>query len=172
MSHTSLRNRPSTPSTAETGGEWLTDHAAALGQEAADTVVQLLSDWRARAQVRFEEQRDLAADTLERLSRALDFVGAEGQRHDEGMAHRFESASDRVHRIASYVSSSSPGSLTQDTKLLVRSRPGPVVAGSFLAGLILGRFLRASQKTDSARFASGGTPARQVQATAKKGDSS
>src|SRR4051794_9012251 len=88
------------PSSSPTAGEDALDFsmkklqelAAEFSQETADAFLARASDLRQRALAGFERQRDRTADTLERLSRAFDFVGTEVQRQDESTARRLELA--------------------------------------------------------------------------------
>jgi len=121
-----------------------------LSQQAADVILERAAHVRERALVGFEQQRNRAADTLERLSHAFDFVGAEVQRQDESMACYLERTGKQMRDVAAYVASASPADLTGDLASLARSRPAAVVGGSFVMGAVIGRFLRATRKTAGA----------------------
>lgn len=124
----------------------LPERAVKLSQETADAFLARATDLHRSALQGFEQQRDRAADTLERLGRALAFVGAEGTAQDESMAQHFESTTARIQNVAEYIASASPLSLSEDLTRLTRARPVAVVSATLVAGALLGRFLKASQK--------------------------
>jgi len=132
-------------------------------QSAAEATLQRVQELRQRAELGFQHQRDRAADTLERLSRAVEFVGEEVEGHDERMARQLERTGERILDVAAYVSSTNPKSLQQDVTRLTRSRPAAMFFGSYVAGLMIGRFLRASQRT-------AGASSRRSPSTPTKGD--
>jgi len=124
-----------------------------LSQVAADEALERLGRTYQQALRSFERQRDLASNTLERLSHAFDFVSTDVPVEHERVAHYLGQTGDRMRRVAAYVASASPGSLRDDISDLARTRTGTAVGGFFLAGLALGRFLNSSGKRDaSGRF--------------------
>jgi len=125
--------------------ERLPERAEALSQQAAQALLERAARLREQALERFEQQRDRAADTLDRLSHAFGFVGSEVQRQDESMASHLERTGQKMRDVAGYVASASPTDLAGDLTRLARTRPTIVAGGAFLAGAMLGRFLRASQ---------------------------
>jgi len=127
------------------------ERAADFSQETANALLARTADLRQRALEGFERQRNRTADTLERLSRAFDFVGAEVQRQDEHTARSLESTGARMRELAGYIGAASPASLTGDLARLAANKPAAVCGGSFVAGALIGRFLRASQRTPRAR---------------------
>jgi len=124
----------------------LPDLAAEFSQETADALLARATDLRQRVMAGFERQRDRTADTLERLSRAFDFVGTEVQRQDESTARQLERTGARMRDAAGYIGAASPASLTRDLTRLAHTTPAAVFGGSFVVGAMLGRFLKASQR--------------------------
>ena len=117
--------------------------AARVTQRRADQALEYIEALLARSHERFDEQRDLAAGTLERLSNALGFVEADAE--SERVARYLGRAGEQVRSAADYVSTATPRRLTEDVSRLARERTGVALGGFFLAGMALGRFLRASQ---------------------------
>jgi len=99
-----------------------------------------------RSHERFDKQRDLTAATLERLSNALEFVGADAEGESARVARYLGRTGERMRSAAEYVSTATPGRLKDDVSHLTRERTGAALGGFFLAGIALGRFLRASEK--------------------------
>ncbi len=129
--------------------EWcepLPARAVELSQNAAQTLLTRASELHQSALSELARRRSLAADTLERLSRALAFVGSEVQGQDAPMARQIEATRARIEKAAHYIESASPEAVSEDVARLVRSRPTTVACASFVAGVLLGRFLKASQK--------------------------
>ncbi len=142
------RNAPSKDSAAppeRPRGEELPARAARVAQSAADATLEFVEEAAHSALDSFEKQRDLAASTLERLSNALGFVGADAGTENARVARVIGRTGNHVRRAAEYVSAATPGGLKRDLTHLTRTRTGVAVSGFFLAGVALGRFLHATQ---------------------------
>ena len=67
---------------------------------------------------------------------------------DPNIAHYTEMIADRIDQAADYVQSRDPGMLLRDVENAARRRPEIFFGGMLLAGLVLGRFLKASSHRD------------------------
>jgi len=67
---------------------------------------------------------------------------------DPNIAHYTQMVADRIDQAADYVRSRDAGMLMRDVENLVRRRPEIFFGGMFLAGLVIARFLKASNQRD------------------------
>jgi ElaB/YqjD/DUF883 family membrane-anchored ribosome-binding protein len=132
---------------SETTRTTLPERAAQVSQSAADAAVHRIQAVRERAQGSFEQQRERVASTIDRVSRAIEFVGDEVRSQDESAAEYLEQASARMRQVATYVSTASPGTLRKDVTSFAREHPSLALGGSFVVGIALGRFFHASTST-------------------------
>lgn len=67
---------------------------------------------------------------------------------DPNIAHYTQMFADRIDQAADYVQSRDAGMLLRDVENAVRRRPEIFFGGMFLAGLVIARFLKASNQRD------------------------
>jgi len=67
---------------------------------------------------------------------------------DPNIAHYAEAIADKIDQAADYVQSRDPGMILRDVENVARRRPEMFFGGMFLAGLVLARFLKASNQRD------------------------
>jgi hypothetical protein len=67
---------------------------------------------------------------------------------DPNIAHYAEAIADKIDQAADYVQSRDPGMILRDVENAARRRPEIFLGGMLLAGLVLGRFLKASNQRD------------------------
>ena len=158
---TSTTNTPGTPMPAtgpagasSNGGQDSTTeqakHAASVAQDEAKQVASdvrdqargLLTETRTQVEDQSRTQRDRLVETIRSFSDDLD-----------GMAEqRGGLASDAAREVANRARSfgqrldgREPAELLDDLRSFARRRPGIVLAGSVIAGVVVGRFLRGSR---------------------------
>jgi ElaB/YqjD/DUF883 family membrane-anchored ribosome-binding protein len=156
-------------SSSETARATLPERATQLSQSAADAAVHRIQVVRGRAQSAYEHQRERAASTIERVSRAIEFVSDEVRPQDESAAEYLEQTSERMRQVATYVSSATPATLRKDATNFAREYPGLALGGSFLAGVVIGRFLHASTPSVGPAGLAGETRSPQNKRRSKKG---
>ena len=69
---------------------------------------------------------------------------------DPNIAHYAEIVADRIDQAGDYFQSRDPGMILRDVESAARRRPEIFFGGMFLAGLVLARFLKASNERDYA----------------------
>lgn len=138
------RRTHSSNDASETTRATLPERATQAGQSAADAAVHQIHRARERAQSTYEQQRARAASTIERMSRAFEFVSDEVRAQDESAAEYMEQAGARMRQAAAYVSAATPTTLRNDLTTFAREHPSVALGGSFFLGIMIGRFFHAS----------------------------
>lgn len=126
----------------ERGSERVERGIEQLATSAADRVREA----REQATSGITEQRDMVAQRIRRISGVLR-AGSSTLATDDSFAQNLlEAASDRIARVADYVSEATPGMVSDDLQRVARRRPGLFFGGAFMLGLTLGRFVKSSTK--------------------------
>jgi hypothetical protein len=99
-----------------------------------------------RATERADEMTAKAGTRLTGVARALRRAGDELRTGgDERLASLTEDFAGQVEKMGSYLEHENPGRMMADLERLARQNPAFFVGGTFAAGLLLGRFLRADE---------------------------
>lgn len=116
-----------------------------------------------------EDGKNVAAGSLTDFAKAIRSASDELSNRDQGVAARFVTeAADGLERVASSVSGTSVEEMVGSAQDFARRNPGAFVIGTVLAGVALGRFVRASsERSHGARTHAGspGTPRRTAEST-------
>lgn len=127
------------------------DEARNLVDEAKRETANLAS--QARDQVRdhvqglVSERKDQMANRLGSLAGVLRDAGRRLDDEDGGGFGRYaERAAEQVDRLSTYLRDRDLDSFLRDTETLARRRPELFLGGTFLAGVLLARFLKASSE--------------------------
>ncbi|HEY6560327.1 MAG TPA: hypothetical protein VI072_23750, partial [Polyangiaceae bacterium] len=147
-----MQNQSNPYSTQSSGREQRagegTSKLAEKAQTAADQVksaaVERVQSVRERAESGLSQGRTQVADRIRHVSSALRSAGDNLRNDDEFIAGYVQTASERIERVASYVSETDPRDVLQDVQDFARQRPAWFFGGAFLLGLAAGRFLKAS----------------------------
>jgi hypothetical protein len=92
------------------------------------------------------KQKDQAADRLGGVAGALRDVGNRLQEQDKaaGVGQYATRAADQVDRLSRYLRDRDLNTFFRDTETFARRHPDVFLGGTFLAGLLLARFLKSS----------------------------
>lgn len=91
------------------------------------------------------KQKNQFAGRLGGLAGALREAGEKLDQQDENsLGHLALGAADKVDRLSTYLRDRQISGLVRDAETFARRRPDLFLGGSFLAGLLLARFLKAS----------------------------
>lgn len=95
-------------------------------------------------------QKDQAADSLGGVAGAIRDVGNRLQEQDQagGVGQYAMRAADQVDRLSSYLRDRDLNTFFRDTETFARRHPDVFLGGTFLAGLLLARFLKSSSERD------------------------
>ena len=122
-------------------------------REAKDRVVsksgEALNKAKERTRSVADEQKNRLGERIHGYSSAFRRTADKlRDEQDPNIAHYTEMIADRIDQAADYVQSRDPGMLLRDVENAARRRPEIFFGGMLLAGLVLGRFLKASSHRD------------------------
>jgi len=123
------------------------------GAELEATAGRKVDELKESAMRKTDELTTRMGGRFETLARALRRAG-DGMR-EEGeprFAEMTDQAANRVERFGSYLEGQNPREMMQDIERSAQSHPAYFVAGTFAAGLLIGRFLRSGEPETSPRM--------------------
>ncbi|MFJ7046581.1 hypothetical protein ACIQVC_24670 [Streptomyces sp. NPDC101112] len=119
------------------------DQAGAVVGEARQQAGAVVRDLRGRAMDEADEQARRAAESVRHW--ADDLAGmAENAQSDSPARGLAAQAADRGHRAADYLDRAGADGVLTDVQDFARRRPGMFLGGALLAGLVLGRLVKAA----------------------------
>lgn len=121
-------------------------------REKAMTQVRERTDGARQSATRMvDERKRTLADSVHALASAFDAAADSlGQGQQSRLAEWTRELSGRAHRMASYLDEQDTRGLVSDLEDTARRNPTAFLGTTFAAGLAAGRFLRATQRTDTA----------------------
>ena len=137
-------------------------HAASVAQDEAKQVAAdvrdqargLLTETRTQVEDQSRTQRDRLVETIRTFSHDLD--GMAEQR--SGLAcDAAREVANRVRSFGQQLDGREPTELLDDLRSFARRRPGMFLAGSVIAGVVVGRFLRGSREATQTSVQTGTT---------------
>lgn len=137
-------------------------HAASVAQDEAKQVAAdvrdqargLLNETRTQVEDQSRTQRDRLVETIRTFSDDLD--GMAEQR--SGLASdAAREVANRVRSFGQQLDGREPTELLDDLRSFARRRPGMFLAGSVIAGVVVGRFLRGSREATQTSGQTGST---------------
>jgi len=140
------RSRHATPDVTDT----LRENLGELREQAAEQASALTQGLRLRGESLIEEQKSRAAAEIANLGAAIQ--RAADKLHDqksEALAKYVDTAAETFDGIARYVQKNDLGDLAHEIELFARRRPALIVGSVFLAGLAVGRFVKAAQPLET-----------------------
>jgi hypothetical protein len=120
------------------GSSRISERAEKTAQRLEDNAIEKVQE--ARAQV--EERRNQIGERIKRFGDVLRKTGQEVSGQDQPVAKYIDMASDRIERVASYVSSANIKSLARDAEDIAARRPFAFYGSSLLLGMVAGRLLK------------------------------
>lgn len=90
-------------------------------------------------------RKSQASESLEGLARALRNTGQQFQQENKpGLARYSDQAAGKVENLSRYLRETEVDDLLRSAESLARRQPVAVVAGAFIAGIVLARMIRSS----------------------------
>ena len=103
------------------------------------------------AQSAFETARTGIGEGFAAVARVMGRASEQLREEDQGnLAKRLQQYSGRVEYAGQYLRDTSPRQLKEDFDRVARERPGMVLGGAFILGLVAARFLKSSERHPSA----------------------
>ncbi|ACI97935.1 hypothetical protein [Rhodospirillum centenum] len=141
------------------GGATAGGMAHELSERARETGERLTETARAKVRGQYERQQTFAADQISGIATALRQTERQLRDQDQGFPARYVGmAAEQVEDLAEQVSRYGFEDLLSRTETFARRQPEMFIGGAMLAGVALGRFLRASGERRRARISGQGTP--------------
>jgi ElaB/YqjD/DUF883 family membrane-anchored ribosome-binding protein len=134
-----MTNRPNQSSNQESEG--------GLSARVRDAADQVKSAARERAQsVRSgaDNARETAAKRLRKLGAAVSAISETIRIDEPYVAEYARSTSERIDKFATYLNETETQEVIHDVERFVQRRPGLMVGGALMLGLVTGRFLKGS----------------------------
>ncbi len=149
------------PTRGEASANGLRDRAKESVREAREkamTQVRERTDGARQSATRMvDERKRTLADSVHALASAFDAAANSLSDGQQGrLAEWSRELSGRAHRMASYLEEQDTGALVSDLEDTARRHPAAFLGTTFAAGLAAGRFLRATQRTDTGSVPEGG----------------
>jgi gas vesicle protein len=152
-----LSTNPDPSSSANSTVQQVKDQAKSLAHDAKEEVSNVAGQARSQVQGLVTQQKDRVADQLGSLAGALRDTGNQlGQKladkpgsNNLDLGRYAGQAAERVDRISNYLRGHELGDVIRDAETFARRRPDVFLGGTFLAGLLLARFLKASGNAES-----------------------
>ncbi|HEX6898380.1 MAG TPA: hypothetical protein VF789_01650 [Thermoanaerobaculia bacterium] len=130
------------------------DQAKGLAHEAKDQVKQVAGQARDHVQELVGQQKDQAADKLGTLAGALrEAANKLNEGEQSGDFGRYaDQAAQQVDKLSTYLRDNDLRGFVRDTESFARRRPDLFLGTTFLAGLMLARFLKASSTSQDTGY--------------------
>jgi hypothetical protein len=140
-----------------TGRETWSESERERARQAADEIKTAAKDaaassanaLRNRLSGELDYRKYRSRQRLNRVAEALRSAGANVNEADDSVARYMERLADGVERTAAYLDEKDVNEIIHDAREMARRRPELFVGGLFVAGLMLGRFLRSSAPEES-----------------------
>lgn len=129
------------------------DEARDQMRELADQVEQEArargEELRERMEAKGQEQKERAAGTADALADAIRAASTTlRDHHEERLGHFTDEFADQVERFSGYLRDNDVRGLMHNLEDVARRNPTAFLGGTLAAGLVAGRFLRASRRGD------------------------
>jgi hypothetical protein len=146
-----MTDRTTTPGTT-TSHETFTESERVRARQAAEEIKSAAKDaaastataLRNRLSGELDYRKYRSRQCLNRVADALRQTGANVNETDDSVGRYIERAAQGVERMAAYIDEKEVDEILHDAREMARRRPEVFVGGLFIAGLMLGRFLRSS----------------------------
>jgi len=133
------------------------EQAKGLASEAKEETVKMAEQARDHVQELVGRQKDQAANRLGGLAGALREAAHKLQEGDQGgdFGRYADRAAQQVDRLSGYLRDNDLRGFVRDTEGFARRRPDLFLGGTFIAGLMLARFLKSSAPETGGPYSSG-----------------
>jgi hypothetical protein len=120
--------------------------AAGVASEAKDAGRQMAGDARRAAEEQIDQRSTMAGERVGIAAEdARDIAEHLRGRGREAPAKLADQAADRMERFARYLQDADADRIMSDVRRVGRERPGALVAGAAVVGVLIGRVVKASE---------------------------
>lgn len=137
-----------TPGETQSAAQKAKEEAKNLAAQAKEETSKIAGQAKDHVQHLVTERKDMAADRLGSVVGVLRDVAQKLQENDEigGVGRYANQAADQMDRLTHYLRDNDLGAFIRDTETFARRRPELFLGGTFLTGMLLARFLKASSE--------------------------
>jgi hypothetical protein len=131
------------------------DQAKGLASEAKQEVTGMAGQAKEHVQNLVGERKDRAAEQLGSFAGSLRDAASKLEDGDGGataLGRYAQTAADQVERVSQYLRDRDLQSFVRDAETFARRHPDVFLGGTFIAGLVLARFFKASDRRDETDF--------------------
>jgi hypothetical protein len=147
-----MTNKPATKATSDELGKTkdaLIEGAHQLTDEMKTAVGDAADQARMVAETKLDAGRDFAAEHLGSVAQALRKTGDELGKSDSALTGYVDQAASTVEDVAHYLQTRTLSQLMGDLESFARREPAMFLGGSFVAGIMGGRFLKSATPAQS-----------------------
>lgn len=144
------------PGRTENGGERTqehSEHASSMAETAQNRTQRALESAKHSAKQSMRRRKGELARKIHTMGSSLEETAKAMRAEDLGataLARSTENAALRIHEVAEYLEENDLPAISEDARGLIRRHPAVSFGALFAAGLIAGRFLKATQPGASA----------------------
>jgi hypothetical protein len=121
------------------------DEVRQAGEQAIDATRSAVSEVRRRTEEELGRRKHEASQRLHNVASAIRDAGQRLEHEDAGGLGRYaDTAARQIDRLSDYVRHKGPRELLHDTEEFARRNPDLFLGASFVAGVVLARFLKSS----------------------------
>jgi hypothetical protein len=148
MSNTEIGEVSGEPRTPSTSASSPKEMAASAAQTVKQEAASFAGEAREKVVDKLEQQKQSATHTLSDFANAIRKAGDELDQSDQSMATQLvRQAADGLEGLARSVTDKRPEELLDAVRDFGRRNPTAFIAGSVLAGIAIGRFLKSSSSS-------------------------
>ena len=118
-----------------------------LASDAKRSAGNMINQAKERAASAAEEQKQSAAQHINRYGTALRDSARSVEQEDPNVAYFANQAAERIEKVANYVRSTDLTGMRRDAEDLARRHPALFMGGMLLAGLVVGGLIKASAQS-------------------------
>ena len=131
------------------------DEAKGLASEAKDQALGMASQAKGHVQNLVGERKDRAAEQISNFAGSLREAARKLEEGDGGataLGRYATTAADQVDRVSQYLRDRDLNSFVRDAETFARRHPDVFLGGTFIAGLVLARFFKASDRRNQTEY--------------------
>jgi uncharacterized protein YjbJ (UPF0337 family) len=137
------------------GSQGVKEQAKGLASEAKNEVRGMAGQAKSHVQNLVGERKDRAAEQVSNFAGSLRDAARKLEEGDGGataLGRYATTAADQVERVSQYLRDRDLQSFVRDAETFARRHPDVFLGGTFIAGLVLARFFKASDRRDETDF--------------------